>query len=52
MKIQKKSRRGESESVMITEIGYPVGLARVKAKTIFGSGQVSRVRSGSGRVTE
>jgi hypothetical protein len=36
---------------MITETGYSVGLARVKAKTLSGSGRVSWVRSGPGRVT-
>jgi hypothetical protein len=32
---------------MITETGFSAGLARVKAKTLSGSGQVSRVRSGN-----
>jgi hypothetical protein len=36
---------------MITETGFPAGLAWVKAKTLFGSGRVSRVRSGLSRVT-
>jgi hypothetical protein len=35
---------------MITETEFSGGLARVKAKTIFKSGRVSRVRSGPGRV--
>jgi hypothetical protein len=38
--------------VTIKETGFPTGLAQVKAKTISGSGRVSRVRSGTGRVTE
>jgi hypothetical protein len=50
-KIWKKSRRGESGSVTITETGFSAGLARVKAKILSGSGRVSRVRSGPGRVT-
>jgi hypothetical protein len=33
------------------EIEFPAGLARVKAKTLSGSGQGSRVRSGPGRIT-
>jgi hypothetical protein len=33
------------------ETEFPAGLARVKAKTLSGSGWVSRVRSGPGRVT-
>jgi hypothetical protein len=37
--------------VMITETRFPAGLARVKAKTFSGSGRVSRVRLGLGRVT-
>jgi hypothetical protein len=36
---------------MITEIGFSSGLAWVKAKTLSGSGRVSRIRSGPGRVT-
>jgi hypothetical protein len=36
---------------MITETGFPAGLAQVKAKNLSGSGRVSRVRSGPGRVT-
>jgi hypothetical protein len=47
VKIQKKSRRGESGSVRITETKFSTGLARVKAKTLSGSGRVSRVRSGN-----
>jgi hypothetical protein len=31
---------------MITETGFPVGLARVKAKALSGSGRISQVRSG------
>jgi hypothetical protein len=34
-----------------TETEFPAGLARVKAETLSGSGQVSRVRSGPGWVT-
>jgi hypothetical protein len=34
--------------VMIMETGFPVGLARVMAKTLSGSSRVSRVRSGYG----
>jgi hypothetical protein len=30
---------------------FPAGLARVKAKTLSGSGRVSRVMSGPGRIT-
>jgi hypothetical protein len=45
VKIQKKSRRGESGSVTITETEFSAGLARVKAKTLSGS---DRVRSGCG----
>jgi hypothetical protein len=48
VKIQKKSRRGESGSVTITETEFSAGLARVKAKTLSGSDRVSRVRSGYG----
>jgi hypothetical protein len=33
---------------MITETEFSVGLARVKAKTLSGSDQVSEVRSGYG----
>jgi hypothetical protein len=36
---------------MITETGFSVGLAQVKAKTLFGGSQVSWVRSGPGQVT-
>jgi hypothetical protein len=36
---------------MITETEFTARLAWVKAKTLFGSGRVSRVRSGPGRVT-
>jgi hypothetical protein len=36
---------------MITETGFPAGLARVKAKTLSGSIRVSRVMSGPCRVT-
>jgi hypothetical protein len=43
-KIQKKSRRGESGSVTITETKFLARLAGVKAKTLSGSGRVSRVR--------
>jgi hypothetical protein len=39
---------GESGSITITETRYPVGLARVKAKALFGSGRVSHVRSDYG----
>jgi hypothetical protein len=34
--------------VTITETEFSTGLARVKAKTLSGSGRVSRVRSGYG----
>jgi hypothetical protein len=36
---------------VITETKFPAGLARVKEKTLSGSGLVSRVRSGPGWVT-
>jgi hypothetical protein len=39
---------GESGSVMITETGFPAELARVKAKALFGSGQVRRAGLGYG----
>jgi hypothetical protein len=38
VKIQKKSRRGESGSVTITETGFSAGLAWVMMKTLSGSG--------------
>jgi hypothetical protein len=37
---------------MITETKFPAGLARVKAKTLSGSGRVSRGRLRPGRITE
>jgi hypothetical protein len=48
MKIQEKSRRGESGSVAIMETEFSTGLGRVKAETLSGSDQVSQVRSGYG----
>jgi hypothetical protein len=48
VKNRKKSRRGESGSVTITETRFSAGLARVKAKALSGSGRVSRVGSGYG----
>jgi hypothetical protein len=51
MMIQKKSRRGEFGSVMITETDFLARLTRVKANTLSGIGSGSQVRSGSGRVT-
>jgi hypothetical protein len=42
---------GEFGSVTIRETEFPAGLAWVKAKTLSGSGRVSRVRFGPGRVT-
>jgi hypothetical protein len=42
---------GEFGSVTITETDILAGLTRVKAKTLFGIGSGSRVRSGPGRVT-
>jgi hypothetical protein len=50
MKIRKKSRRGESGSVTIMETEFLAGLARVKAKTLSGSGReagLGRVRVGN-----
>jgi hypothetical protein len=41
---------GESGSVTIMETKFLVELAWVKAETLSGSGRVSRVRSGLGRV--
>jgi hypothetical protein len=44
MKIQEKSRRGESGSVAIMETEFSTGLGPVKAETLSGSDQVSQVR--------
>jgi hypothetical protein len=44
----RNQEQGESGSVTITETEFPVGLARVKAKTLSGNGRVSQVRSGYG----
>jgi hypothetical protein len=46
-RFERNQEGGEFGSVMITETGFLAGLARVKAKTLSGSGQVSRVRSGN-----
>jgi hypothetical protein len=42
---------GESESVTIVETKFLAGLGWVKAKTLFESDRVSRVRLGPGRIT-
>jgi hypothetical protein len=42
---------GESGSVTITETGFLSRLTRVKAKNLSGSGRVSWVWPGPGRVT-
>jgi hypothetical protein len=39
---------GKTGSVTISGTEFPTGLARVKAETLSGSGQVSRVRSSYG----
>jgi hypothetical protein len=51
VKIQKKSRRGESVAVTISETEFSARLARVKEKTLSGSGRVSQVRLVPGQVT-
>jgi hypothetical protein len=55
VKIWKKSRRGGIGFGYDTKSSYPVGLARVKAKTLSGVGSGSRVKanslSGGGRVS-
>jgi hypothetical protein len=47
-RFRRNQEGGESESVTITETEFSAGLARVKAKTLSGSGRVSWVRSGYG----
>jgi hypothetical protein len=49
--IRKKSRRGKTGSVTITETDFSSWANTVKAKTLSGIGSRNRVRSGLGQIT-